>query len=213
MREPEFHPPLALTGTRIELVSLSTEHTVPLAAVGRDPGIWTYMRSGPATTEPEMRAFIDLLLARQREGTDLCFTVCRLPSHAPIGMTRYLRIDRPDRGVEIGGTWYEPGSQRTPVNTEAKYLLLRHAFEVEGVHRVQIQTDSRNLRSQRAIERLGAVREGRMREDVLMPDGVWRDSILYSILDPEWPRVRRELEAKLARPWPPPPSPANGERT
>lgn len=204
MRKPEFRPPVVLVGKHLELVPLEAAHAAALADAGRDPKIWTYIRAGPATTFPEMSAQIAIQLDRQRAGTDLCFTVRRLPSHAPVGMTRFLRIDRESRGVEIGGTWYDPAYWRTPLNTEAKYLLLRHAFDVEQVHRVQLQTDSRNVRSQRAIERLGAVREGVMREDVLMPDGAWRSSVLYSILESDWPTVRRSLEEKLARPWPPP---------
>ncbi|MGD0718795.1 MAG: GNAT family protein [Thermoplasmata archaeon] len=204
MRVPEFRTPITLEGRYLELVPLVAGHAPALAEAGRDPEIWTYMRSGPARTEKEMAALVALLLGRQRAGTDLCFTVQRLPSHTPVGMTRYLRIDREDRCVEIGGTWYTPRFWRTPLNTEAKYLMLRHAFDDEGVHRVQLQTDLRNVRSQRAIERLGAVREGTLREDVLLPDGVWRSSVRYSILLREWPAVRRELEEKLARPWNPP---------
>ncbi|HUZ80480.1 MAG TPA: GNAT family protein [Thermoplasmata archaeon] len=204
MREPEFRPPLALVGKHLELVPLQTEHAPALSEAGRDPKVWTYIRSGAATTLSAMTAQIGVLLERQRAGTDLCFTVRRLPGHEPVGMTRFLRVDRESRGVEIGGTWYDPAYWRTPLNTEAKYLLLHHAFDVEHVHRVQLQTDARNVRSQRAIERLGAVREGQMREDVLMPDGVWRSSVLYSILESEWPAVRRSLEEKLARPWPTP---------
>ncbi len=204
MREPEFRTPLTLEGRYLELVPLVADHAPALAEVGRDPAIWTYIRSGPARTEKEMDALISVLLGRQAAGTDLCFTIRLLPSHTPVGMTRYLRIDRPNRWVEIGGTWLAPKLWRTPLNTEAKYLMLRHAFEVEGVRRVQIQTDQRNVRSQRAIERLGAVREGVLREDVLLPDGVWRSSVYYGILEPEWPAVRRNLEEKLARPWDPP---------
>lgn len=203
MGAPGFRPPITLVGTHVELIPLATEHAGPLAAVGGDPQIWTYMRIGPATNEAQMRAQISTLLDRQDAGTDLCFTVRRLPSHAPVGMTRFLRIDREDRCVEIGGTWYEPAYWRTPVNTEAKCLLLRHAFDVERVHRVQLQTDSRNLRSQRAIERLGAVLEGRLREDVLMPDGVRRTSVVYSVLRSEWPAVRARLQESLGRPWTP----------
>lgn len=205
-----FHPPVSLAGKHVELVPLRTEHAAALAEIGRDPTIWTYLRAGPATTLAVMSAQIAVLLERQHAGTDLCFTVLRRPSQTPIGMTRYLRIDRESRGVEIGGTWYATAYWRTPVNTEAKYLLLEYAFDVEHVHRVQLQTDSRNARSQAAIERLGAVREGVMREDVLLPDGGWRSSVLYGILESEWPSVRRSLEAKLRRPWSPTPEDGAG---
>jgi RimJ/RimL family protein N-acetyltransferase len=110
-----------------------------------------------------------------------------------IGATRYLDIRSEHRGLEIGGTWYAVEHQRTGVNTECKYLLLRHAFEVLGCIRVQLKTDSLNERSQRAIERLGAVHEGVLRSHMIMPDGRRRDSVYYSILDSEWPRIKERL--------------------
>jgi RimJ/RimL family protein N-acetyltransferase len=107
---------------------------------------------------------------------------------------------RPEhRGLEIGGTWYAAGFQRSPLNTEAKYLLLQHAFEILGCIRVQFKADSRNERSLRAIERLGAAREGILRNQMIMPDGVFRHSVYYSILDSEWPGVKARLEALMAR--------------
>jgi len=103
-----------------------------------------------------------------------------------------------DRGLEIGGTWYGTEFQRTAVNTECKYLLLKHAFETLGCIRVQLKTDSRNERSQKAIERIGAIREGILRNHMILPDGYIRDSVFYSILDSEWGTVKRRLEEKLA---------------
>ncbi|MFM8320705.1 MAG: GNAT family N-acetyltransferase, partial [Chloroflexota bacterium] len=117
-----------------------------------------------------------------------------------LGCTRYLDIRPAHRGVEIGGTWYGAAYQRTGVNTEAKYLLLQHAFETWGCVRVQLKTDLRNQRSQRAIERLGAVREGVIRNHMVLPDGSLRHSVIYSILDSEWPAVKLRLEALMARP-------------
>ena len=108
-----------------------------------------------------------------------------------------MDIQAVHRGLEIGGTWYAPEHQRTAANTEAKFLLLRHAFEVMGCIRVQLKTDLRNERSQRAIERLGAVREGVLRDHILMPDGHRRSSVYYSVLDHEWPAVKARLEKKL----------------
>ena len=118
-------------------------------------------------------------------------------------MTRYLEIDRDHRRVEVGGTWYAVSHQRTPVNTECKRLLLGHAFDVEKVQRVQFKTDLRNLRSQRAIERLGAVREGVLRDHMQMPDGFTRSSVVYSIVRREWPEIRARLDALLTRSWSP----------
>ena len=114
-------------------------------------------------------------------------------------MTRFMDIQPENRSVEIGGTWISPQYQRTVVNTEAKFLMLRHAFEVLDCVRVQIKTDLRNTRSQRAIERLGAVREGVLREHMMLPDGTLRSSVYYSILAAEWPAVRQRLLDLLER--------------
>ena len=115
------------------------------------------------------------------------------------GATHYLNIMPKDPGLEIGGTWYGIEFQRTPVNTECKYLMLRHAFETLGCIRVQLKTDSRNERSQKAIERIGAVKEGVLRNHMILPDGRIRDSVFYSILDREWPEVKKNLEVMMNR--------------
>lgn len=204
MRPDAFRKPLTLSGRYVELVPLTPAHTAPLWPPASRPEVSQYLRVGPPRTEAEMAGMIAALLEAQREGTDLPFATLLLPSRRPVGMTRFLRIDRPNDGAEIGGTWIDPSLWRTPVNTEAKLLMLRHAFEVEHVHRIQLQTDSRNERSQRAIARLGAVREGVLREDVLLPSGYRRSSVYFSILAPEWPSVRARLESFLARDWVPP---------
>jgi len=147
-----------------------------------------------------MLAWVRDLLGRQARGTDLPFAVVYQATGRAIGASRYLDIQRAHRSVEIGGSWYGRAFQRTAVNTESKYLLLRHAFDDLGCIRVQLKTDGRNERSQRAIERLGAVREGVLRHSMIMPDGHIRDSIYYSILAEEWPGVKAKLEAMLARP-------------
>ncbi len=125
------------------------------------------------------------------------FAVIDRASGNAIGSTRFLDISARDRHVEIGWTWYGRAYWRTPINTESKYLLLKHAFEDLGCIRVALKTDSRNERSQRAIERIGAVREGILRRVVIMHDGYQRSSVYYSILDDEWARVKAELEKKL----------------
>jgi N-acetyltransferase len=196
-----FRPPLRLEGRLVALVPLERAHAEGLARAGEDPEIWRFLTVGPRGNLKAMTALIDLLLSRQTEGTDLPFTVVYRADGALIGMTRYLEIDRDNRRAEIGGTWYARSFQRTPVNTECKRLLLAHAFDVEGVQRVQLKTDLRNLRSQRAIERIGAIREGVLRDHVLMPDGYLRSSVVYSIIRPEWPEVRARLDAILDRPW------------
>ena len=198
-----FRTPVTLTGRWIRLIPLDPGDAAALRAAARVPEISKYMLQGPGMTLEEMNAFISRILEGQRAGRDLGFTMVLLEGGRPVGMTRFLNIDRPNRVVEIGGTWVDSALWRTPVNTESKYLLLRHAFETEHVHRVNIQTDLRNERAQRAIERLGAIREAVFRDDKLLPDGTFRTSVFYGILVSEWPRVKAHLESKLAREWDP----------
>lgn len=205
IRMESFRTPVTLTGRWIRLVPLEASHAAALRVAARDPEVMRYLLGGPGETLDDMKAFISHLLDCQTAGTDLPFTTILLPEGRPIGMTRYLNVDRPNHSVEVGGTWLDPALWRTPVNTESKYLLFRHAFEVEKVHRVSLQTDLRNERAQREIARVGAVREAVFREDKLLPNGYFRSSVFYSILVSEWPRVKSDLETKLARPWTPPP--------
>ncbi len=196
-----FRHPLTLSGRYVELVPLERGHRDALFSIASLPEVWRYLRHGPVRAPEDLDQVISALLESRDAGTDLPFTTRLLPEHRPIGMTRFLRIDRVNQGVEIGGTWLDPAWWRTPINTETKLLLLRHAFEQEGAHRVQLQTDLRNERSQRAIARLGAAREGILRDDVLLVDGTFRSSVYFSVLAPEWPAVRSRLESALARPW------------
>lgn len=190
--------PVTLTGDVVRLEPLSQQHTPDLAVAGADESIWRYMPYGPVTTAARMRAWVQDILERQKLGGDLPFAVIHLASGRAVGSTRYMDIRREHRGLEIGGTWYGVAYQRTAVNTESKYLLLRHAFEALGCLRVQLKTDLRNERSQRAIERLGAVREGVLRNHMILPDGFVRSSVMYSLIAEEWPRVRQHLANKLA---------------
>lgn len=190
--------PVTLTGQVVRLEMLSEAHVPDLAAVGLDECIWRYMLYGNIDTEEKMRAFVRDMLARRARETDLPFAVIYLVSGRAIGCTRYLEIRPQHHGIEIGGTWYGSGYQGTAVNTECKYLLLRHAFETLGCVRVQIKTDVRNVHSQHAIERLGMVKEGVFRNHVITPDGTVRDSVYYSIIDAEWPAVKARLEKRLA---------------
>jgi RimJ/RimL family protein N-acetyltransferase len=157
------------------------------------------MLYGNIDTVDDMRNWVLDILARGQKGTDLPFVAVHLESGRVAGATRYLNIMPNDRGLEIGGTWYGPEFQRTAVNTECKYLLLSHAFETLACIRVQLKTDLRNERSQRAIERLGAVKEGVLRNHMILPDGRIRHSVFYSILDTEWPDVKKRLEEMLSR--------------
>lgn len=192
--------PVTLTGRIVRLEPLSEAHVPDLTAVGLDPGIWQNMLYGDIDSGAKMLGFVRDLLRRQARGTDLPFAVIHLASGHAVGCTRYLDIQPEHRGVEIGGTWYGLAYQRTGVNTECKYLLLRHAFETWGCIRVQLKTDLRNERSQRAIERIGAVKEGVLRNHMTRPDGMIRHSVYYSIIDSEWPTVKMRLETMLAEP-------------
>ncbi|HSB65064.1 MAG TPA: GNAT family protein [Anaerolineales bacterium] len=189
--------PVVLSGKIIQLEPLSEAHIPDLAKVGLDEKIWHYMRYGRMDTSEQLANWVRELLELQAQGTDLPFAVIHLPSGCAIGSTRYLNIDHEDRSLEIGGTWYGLDYQGTLVNTESKYLLLRHAFEVLGCVRVWFKTDSRNLRSQRAIEKLGAVKEGVLRNHMILSNGFIRDSVMYSILPQEWPEVKKALETRL----------------
>jgi N-acetyltransferase len=189
--------PITLTGRYVRLEPLSQAHIPGLALAGRDESIWRYMRYGPVTGPERMGDWVRYMLDLQSRGADLPFAVIHLPDQQVAGATRYLIINRHDRNLEIGGTWYGLAYQRTAVNTETKYLLLQHAFEGLGCLRVQIKTDLRNTRSRRAIERLGAVQEGILREHILLPDGYLRSSVIYSILLDEWPAVKKRLEGFL----------------
>lgn len=190
--------PVTLAGKVVRLEPLAEAHIPGLARVGLDEKIWKYMRYGKVETVEQLSQWVHELFALRDAGSDLPFAVIYLATGQAIGSTRYLDINREDRSVEIGGTWYGLDYQGTLVNTECKYLLLKHAFEVLGCVRVWFKTDSRNLRSQRAIERLGAVKEGLLRNHMILPDGFIRHSVMFSLLPEEWPGVKTRLEGYLS---------------
>ncbi len=189
--------PVTLAGRVVRLEPLSEAHIPDLAKVGLEEKIWVYMRYGRIETAEQRARWVGELLELQAQGTDLPFAVIYQANNRAIGSTRFLNIEPEDRSLEIGGTWYGLDYQGTQVNTESKYLLLRQAFEVLGCVRVWFKTDSRNLRSQRAIEKLGAVREGVLRNHMILPNGYIRDSVMYSILPQEWPAIKQSLEKRL----------------
>ena len=190
--------PVTLTGSVVRLEPLSEQHAPDLTVAAHDERIWRYMLYAYPEDEEKMLAWVRDILTRQAAGADLAFAVIHLASGRAIGATRYLEIRPPHRSLEVGGTWYATEFQRTAVNSECKYLLLKHAFETLGCIRVQFKADARNLRSLRAIERLGAAREGVLRNHYILADGGFRDSVYFSILDKEWPGVRARLEGMLA---------------
>ncbi len=191
--------PVTLQGRIVRLEPLDERHVADLAMVGKDPDIWRYMVYGDIDSETDVYGWVSEILKRQRDLGDLPFAVIHLQSGRAVGATRYMDIHPEHRALEIGGTWYGVAYQGTGVNIESKYLLLTHAFETLGCIRVQFKTDSRNLRSQRAIENLGAVKEGVLRNHMIRSDGVIRDSVYYSIIDREWPQVKLILEERLRK--------------
>lgn len=192
--------PVTLDGRWVRLEPLTQDHASDLLSAGRDEEIWRYMPVAMPQRVEEMRAWIDDARAKQTRGEMLPFAVINLKTQRAIGSTRYLDISPRDRHVEIGWTWYGRAYWRTAVNTECKYLLLTHAFETLGCIRVALKTDLRNDRSQRAIERLGAVREGVLRRVTIVHNGYQRSSVYYSILDDEWAAVKARLESWLDAP-------------
>jgi RimJ/RimL family protein N-acetyltransferase len=198
---PTFRPPVTLEGPRLRLEPLDLRHAEPLTPVGSLVEVWQFLSYGPFPSLELMREHIRTLLDRQAAGTDLAFAmVCRADGHS-IGMTRFLNIERENESAEIGGTWFDSRFWRGPYNTESKRLMLAHAFETEGAHRVSIRTDLRNERSQRAIERIGGRREGILREERFVRNGYRRSTVVYSILAEEWPEIRNRLDGWIARPW------------
>ncbi len=164
-----------------------------------DEDLWRWTTTRIETPD-EMRAYIKTALAEQADGLSLPFAITEKNGAQVVGSTRCGNIDRTNRRLEIGWTWVARPWQRTPINTEAKYLLLRHAFEHLGAIRVEFKTDSLNERSRRAILRIGAKEEGTLRNHMITQGGRLRHTVYYSIIDSEWPTARAALEEKLALP-------------
>jgi N-acetyltransferase len=188
--------PVTLAGRYVRLEPLTSEHTDALAEVGLDPDLWRWTTS-QVTNRAEMAAYVQAALAGQAAGSALPFVTVEQASGRVIGSTRYGNVDLANRRVEIGWTWVAGPWQRTAVNTEAKYLLLRHAFESLGCLRVELKTDVLNERSRRAIARIGGREEGILRKHVITQSGRVRDTVYFSIIDDEWPEAKAALEARL----------------
>ncbi|MBC8732682.1 GNAT family N-acetyltransferase [Paraburkholderia sp. UCT2] len=194
-----------LSGSFVELRPLREEHAQALVDAAADGQLWDMKLTvvpGPATID----AYIATALAGRAAGKVMPFTIVRRDKDEKnggagrvVGSTRFWKIDRANRKLEIGHTWLAASAQRSVVNTEAKYLLLCHAFDVMRCVRVQFTTDELNDKSRAAILRIGAQQEGIVRHERIMPDGRKRNSVRFSIIDNEWPAVKAMLEAKLAR--------------
>ncbi len=197
---PSFDPrPVVLEGEHARLEPLEEHHGEDLFRAGSEAETWLYLPGRPFAGLEDARRFIADAAARTAAGTEVAFAIVRRADGRAVGSTRLLDLRRSDRGLEIGWTWLGAEARRTAINTECKYLLLRHAFETLGANRVQLKTDSRNERSQTAITRIGAVREGVLRRHMIMPDGHVRDTVMFSITNQEWPSAKGRLEAMLRR--------------
>ena len=188
--------PVILEGSHVRLEPLAKAHLAGLVLVGLDEELWRWIPAPVRTTE-EMGAYIDTALEEQKRGVSLPFALIEKATGRAIGSTRYGSIDRTHRRAEIGWTWVAREWQRTAVNTEAKYLLLRHAFETLGCIRVELKTDSLNERSRAAILRIGAQEEGTFRNHMITASGRIRHTAYFSIVDSEWPAVKARLESLL----------------
>lgn len=191
--------PLTLEGRVVRLEPVRREHSEIFWLVAKDSvdSIFQWIPYSIKTRE-DFDCFVEKVLEEEQRGESVAFATVERKSGRVIGSTRFMNIDRLNRRVEIGSTWIVPAWQRTAVNTEAKYLMLKHAFEVWGCVRVELKTDALNQRSRDAILRLGAKQEGVLRKHLVTWTGRIRDSIYFSILDAEWPAIKTKLQGKLS---------------
>lgn len=189
---------MTLDGEVVCLVPLEIRHVDALCEVGFDAEIWRWMPKG-VRDRGSMQAWVEEALTAQSAGSAIPFATTLCKTGEVIGSTRFMNIDPAHRRAEIGATWITPGWQRSRVNTEAKYLMLRYAFEEQQWRRVEFKTSSKNTRSRAAILRLGAAEEGTFRKHMIQEDGSNRDTVYFSIVDDEWPAVKARLEFALER--------------
>jgi len=190
--------PVTLEGKAVRLEPLSINHLDALCTVGLDPSIWSWNPS-PIKDRADMQRYIESALAAQHRGEMLPFATIDQQSDTVVGSTRYGNITMGHKRLEIGWTWIAPTWQRTAINTEAKLLMLRHAFDTLGCNRVEWKTDALNERSRNAILRLGASFEGTLRSHMAAENGRLRDTVYFSVIRPEWPQIEAGLVQKLAR--------------
>ena len=188
--------PVTLEGSDVRLEPLSESHHDALCAVGLDPELWKWIPI-QVLTRDQMMMYIRAVLAEQEKGTSIPFATVERRSGKVVGATRFMNIDVPNKRVEIGSTWIAGPWQRSAINTEAKYLMMRHAFEAWGCNRVELKTDALNSKSRNAISRIGAKEEGILRSHMVTWSGRLRDTVYFSVIAPEWPEVKANLEARM----------------
>lgn len=196
-----FDPtPVQLEGRYVRLEPLAPAHLPALIEAGHDPEVFKWFLTKPLSDPAEMTAWFEEALRNQAAGAEVGFATVRRTDGRVVGSTRFMDIRRPHRALEIGNTWLASEAQRTAINTEAKYLMLRHAFEVWGAVRVQLKTDERNEKSRAAIARIGAVFEGVLRNyQTRAFDDYVRNTAMFSLTDRDWPAAKAALEVRLAR--------------
>jgi N-acetyltransferase len=198
MTKPAIDPrPVTLAGRFVRLEPMRDVHLGRLVEIGVGHDIFRWFPFAVETRE-EMASYVAMALAGVRAGLAVPFVTILQATGDVVGSTSFLNIDRAHRRLEIGATWLGVPWQRTPCNTEAKYLQLRHCFEELGCVRVEFKTDALNARSRAALLRIGAIEEGTLRSHMVCPGGRLRDSVYFSVIDSEWPSVKRGLEARLA---------------
>lgn len=191
--------PVTLEGTHVRMEPLDlARHWEGLLAIGLAPELWRFT-SAKIANEADLRRYLETAVDEERRGVSLPFATIHRASGRVAGCTRFGNITREHRRVEIGWTWVGLEHQRTAVNSEAKYLMLGHAFETWGCMRVEFKTAGTNLKSQNAMKRLGLVYEGTFRKWMFNEDGTIRDSVWFSCVDDEWPEMKARLEGFLAR--------------
>jgi len=190
--------PITLEGAHVRLLPLSLDHLDDLCAVGLDEELWKWVPSRVLERQ-QMLEYVQLALDEQRRGLSVPFVTTLKDTGQIVGSTRYANISVKDGRLEIGWTWIGKPWQRSAVNTEAKYLMLRHAFEVLGCTRVELKTDGLNERSRNAILRIGAKQDGILRKHTMTYTGRIRDTVYFSILDDEWTAVKVGLEVRIQR--------------
>ena len=188
--------PVVLEGDFVRLEPMRIDHLPALCEAGLFDELWQWTTTNIAN-ESDMERYVRTALAEQAAGTALPFATIEKGNGTVVGSTRFGNIDAANRKVEIGWTWITPAFQRTFVNTEAKLLMLTHAFEVWGCIRVELKTDANNVKSRAAIARIGGVEEGTLRQHMITDTGRYRDSVYFSVIDGEWPAVKAELASML----------------
>lgn len=191
--------PVTLTGDIVRLEPMTLAHADALAAVGLHPELWR-LQPEPVDTADDMRRYVERALAAAQAGSGLPFVIVQQSTGQIIGTTRYMDVALAHKRLEIGATWLTPSSHRSGANTEAKFLLLQHAFETIGIMRVVFKTELSNTQSRQAILRIGGVEEGVFRKHLIAQSGRARDMVYFAILAEDWPSAKARLLARLHRP-------------